>query len=221
MSMKVVEIFQSIEGEGKRAGKPCIFIRLAGCNLRCSYCDTPYSHKASDGIEMTQEEIVETCLGFSTKAVTVTGGEPLIHPGIVELLELLGAKGFEINVETNGSIPIYTSPRESFSNLFYTLDYKCPSSGMSHSMDMTNYAFLTEDDVLKFVVGSDEDLDEALKIIQMLPTLKVKPQIYLSPVWGQIKMSRIVEFMIDNRLDDCRIQVQLHKIIWDPNKRGV
>jgi len=213
--MKVIEIFYSIEGEGKRAGIPCTFIRLAGCNLRCNYCDTRYSYTDEEATEMTIQQIVDKCYDYGPISITVTGGEPLVHDNIVELLKRLVFEGFEVNVETNGSIPL---PRINSPKLFYTMDYKCPSSGMCDAMDMSNMARLTDQDVLKFVVGSDEDLLRAAAVID---EYKPKAQIFFSPVWGQIEMSDIVDFMKERGFYHCKIQVQLHKIIWNPEARGV
>lgn len=217
--MKVIEIFESIEGEGKRAGIPCTFVRLAGCNLRCSYCDTTYSYSDEGAITMTPKQIVDKCFDFGPSKVTVTGGEPLIHENINELLNLLVDEGFEVNVETNGSVELpNVDTRHPCSDLFYTIDYKCPSSEMCEAMDLDNLNKLTEQDVLKFVVGDDLDLVRASAVVKQY---KPKAQIYFSPVFGQIAMSSIVDFMKEQSLYNCKIQAQLHKIIWDPQKRGV
>lgn len=219
--MKVIEIFTSIEGEGKRAGLPCTFIRLAGCNLRCSYCDTKYSYdeEAAKAFTLTPEEIVRECQDFGVKLVTVTGGEPLWHDSIPTLLMQLVAAGFDVNVETNGSMNIGMYKRKDlFGDLFLTMDYKGPSSGMNDRMCLQNLKYLDENDVLKFVVGTPEDLAAAKNIIE---TNNLKCQIYFSPIWGQITLVDIANFIMDNHLTNCRIQVQLHKLIWDPNQRGV
>jgi len=217
--MQVVEIFSSIEGEGKRAGILCTFVRLAGCNLRCSYCDTVYSQHYSDGVTMTVSEVVKACTEFGVKAITLTGGEPLIHDDVERLIHELNRAGFEVNIETNGSVNINNMiERFEYPNSFFTVDYKCPSSGMGSSMLLINFCHFTEKDVLKFVVGSREDLMAAYGVIT---SLKPKAQIYFSPVWGKITMVEIVEFMKVNKLTECKIQVQLHKIIWPVDKRGV
>ena len=217
--MKVIEIFSSIEGEGKRAGMPCTFIRLAGCNLRCTYCDTKYSYDETTAQEMTPKEIINQVKELGIPMVTVTGGEPLIHKDVELLLELLGKEGFLINVETNGSVNIRGKVnRLKYPSAFFTIDYKSPSSGMNDKMFLENIKAARHCDVLKFVVGTQEDLDKALEIIE---THNPIAQIYFSPVWGQIEMAEIVDFMKAHKLYNCHIQVQLHKIIWDPEKRGV
>lgn len=218
--MNVVEIFSSIEGEGIRAGELCTFIRLAGCNLRCSYCDTPYAQNDYDGNEMSVTEIVERCQELHVTNITVTGGEPLIHKDIEKLLEVLIVRGFKVNVETNGSVAIAKykiSPAYSV-NLFFTMDYKCNSSGMNFHMEcgcISPYRDLDKNDVLKFVVGNEEDMKQCLAF-RHLSCYK-----YLSPVYGEIELEDIVTFMKANDLQDFRLQVQLHKIIYPVDMRGV
>ena len=175
--MKVVEIFNSIEGEGIRAGFPATFIRLYGCNLRCSYCDTPYGYEGNDYTEMTTEEIVEKVEEFHCSKITLTGGEPLIHPGFSELLFELTNKGYEVNIETNGSVNVkpYT-----FSDIIITMDYKCPSSGQEDKMLLDNIDYLRPTDVIKFVVGTKEDLDVCYKL-----STETKAQVFISPVFGK------------------------------------
>jgi 7-carboxy-7-deazaguanine synthase len=225
--MRVNEIFRSIEGEGKRAGLPCTFIRLFGCNIRCSYCDSQYACIGTDYTEMSIPQILEKVKSFEVTNVTVTGGEPLIHPGIEKLLNALLDEGYSVNVETNGTKeplnlgrwePVYGRNYKYMSDIFYTMDYKCPSSGMEHYMNKSIIDKLTKDDVLKFVVGSYEDLNAALEVIE---SIKSKPQIYFSPVFGKIEASDIVQYLIDKKLYDCKVQLQMHKYIWDPQERGV
>lgn len=221
--MKVVEIFNSIEGEGKRAGELTTFIRLYGCNLNCSYCDTRYGCVGDEYTTMSVNEIVRRCKQNGYKNVTVTGGEPLVHPGIELLLKMLVAEGFKVNVETNGTkMPIDFSVEKSHcksgGSVFYTMDYKCPSSGMEGHMNGNALKALTKNDVLKFVVGSEEDLDKALEVIEDLDT---PAQVYFSPVFGAIDSKTIVEYMQSHCLLKCRMQLQMHKFIWSPDKRGV
>lgn len=220
--MKVVEIFTSIDGEGKRTGLPVVFVRLHGCNLRCSYCDTRYGCEGDEYEEMKVSEVVEVIKKTGIQAVTITGGEPLIHDDINVLLIALAKEGFDINVETNGT----TVPLIMYDNIFYTMDYKCKSSGMSERMNMQAILDLQKKDVLKFVVGSEEDLDEARRVIEEVKRHRAfsrTPQFYISPVFGAIEPKEIVEYVLTHRetMYDCKVQVQLHKIIWDPQKRGV
>lgn len=219
--MKVVEIFKSIDGEGIRAGLPVTFVRLYGCNLNCSYCDTPYSHltesdKASD---MSVDEIIGIVQSFGIPNVTVTGGEPMIQKDIIELLDGLIERGFVVNVETNGTCQVpakydYTNS----DRIIFTMDYKCPSSGMCEEMSIANLNTLRHNDVLKFVVGSVHDMDEAKKVLGMIDSC---PTVYFSPVFGQIAPENIVKYLLCHHLYDCRVQIQMHKVIWNPNERGV
>lgn len=230
---KVVEIFSSIEGEGKRTGELTTFIRLYGCNLRCSFCDTPYSYTDDGYYNMTCEQIVQEVKRRKNFNVTITGGEPLVHPNITELIEELldQEEGFNINIETNGSVdtlPIRT--KCGTENLFFTVDYKSISSKMNSYMKAENFKHLCKQDVVKFVVGNKEDLQDALDFIKSMrwtvgefcnTIIGGSPQIYFSPVFGKIDMKDIVSFMKDNNIQGAKIQAQLHKIIWNSNERGV
>lgn len=214
----VNEIFTSIDGEGKRAGQLATFIRLAGCNMRCCYCDTLYAVNRNQGDPMSIEEILEMC---PIKRITLTGGEPLYHPNVAELLKVLVSKGFEVNIETNGSIDIKEA-KDIFrgSSSFITMDIKCPESGMELCNNFNNLQYLDERDVIKFVVGSLGDLDYMKQIIRT-KLQNVRAQIYISPVFEQIHPVQIVDFIRDNNLTEVKLQLQVHKIIWDPKKRGV
>lgn len=215
--MRVVEIFSSIEGEGKRAGYPCVFVRFAGCNLKCSYCDTAYAQKSEMGEEMSVDNIVDKVDSFGYSRVTLTGGEPLLQEDIRALITKLIDRDKEVNVETNGSIAIDHSFLY-MNNPFYTVDYKCLSSGMSEKMNPEVFRSLNCHDVLKFVVGSEEDMQDALRVLNVY---KPKGEVFFSPVFGKIEPKEIVEFIKSHYMDNVRIQLQLHKFIWDPNKRGV
>ena len=211
--MKVVEIFKSIDGEGIRVGYPVTFIRLAGCNLRCNYCDTKYSYENEKFTEMTPQEIYNRVYKLGGRRITLTGGEPLIHKDVKVLVDLLIDKGYEVNIETNGSVDItgYLSK-----NIIVTMDYKCAGSGMEDKMLLDNISKLRKLDVLKFVVSDDKDLDTVQRIYQ-----NTKATVYISPVFGRIEPKQIVEYMLEHNMENCRVQVQLHKIIWNPEERGV
>lgn len=211
--MKVNEIFNSIEGEGIRAGKPCTFIRLFGCNLNCSYCDTRYSCEGFDYRLMDVNEIMEAVDAYGCPNITVTGGEPLLHDGIDGLLETLASNGYEVNVETNGTIV----PRIR-NGVFYTVDFKTFSSGMSEHMNIDAFTTLEKTDVVKFVVGSIEDLEQALRFVLKN---EIEANIFVSPIFGKIELVTIAEFLLSHKLNDWRMQIQLHKYIWSPERRGV
>lgn len=214
--MKVVEIFKSIDGEGKRAGLPTTFVRLAGCNLRCDYCDTAYSFDTSKANEMSIDHIIEECRDLGIPSITLTGGEPLVHPHVTTLLsEMNKTHLFDINVETNGTVD--PSKYHELEDVWFTVDYKCPSSGEESKMNTKAFTTLREQDVLKFVVGSDEDLQRSLEVIE-----KYQPaaQIYFSPVFGY-EASKIVDFLLSHDLNQCKVQLQIHKYIWPADMRGV
>ena len=235
--MKVSEIFKSIEGEGIRMGQAAVFVRLHGCNLRCSYCDSMYAVEGNDFKTMSVDEVLAAVEAYrnesGVKCVTLTGGEPLLHSGVEELLTKLSESGFLVNVETNGTVPC----KWQLPGLFYTMDWKCKSSGMSSKMKMENMETLGAQDVLKFVVGSVEDLDEAEKVVAELSQIKSSrnrdaagnvatsmPYIFISPVYGKLSNEYIVNWMITSKVmtaNNARFQVQLHKIVWNPDMRGV
>lgn len=219
--MRVVEIFKSIEGEGVRAGELATFIRLAGCNLRCSYCDTPYALKVSDGQDMTIDEILDKCEEFGTSNITLTGGEPLLLPESGRLIQELDRCGYNVNIETNGSKDI--SRATLYDGVFVTMDYKLPSSGVEGAMLTENFRYLREQDVLKFVVGHG-DLPRVREVIQKYEIFR--PYIYLSPVHGQVSPAELVEFLKELHEEKVstarmRVQLQLHKYIWPADMRGV
>lgn len=216
----VAEKFASINGEGRKAGQTAVFIRFRGCNLSCSYCDTKWANTDSCAAEpMTANEILDYIKSTGFVNVTLTGGEPLLREGMYELIELLGENGLSAEIETNGSCDIsqYDNMKHRPS---FTLDYKTPSSGMEQHMNMDNYDHITENDTVKFVCGSREDLERSLEIIKKYK-LQGRCAVYLSPVFGRIRPVEIVDFMTENKLNGVNFQLQLHKFIWDPDKRGV
>ena len=225
MEYNVCEIFHSIEGEGVRAGALASFVRLAGCNLNCSYCDTQYAMDGTYNV-MSTIQILENLNKSHMRRVTLTGGEPLIANGIEALVCELVRGGYEVNIETNGSVDIsiitnYLRSRryEPIKGLIFTMDYKLPSSGETDKMLSSNFAKLRPWDVLKFVVGSDDDAMHMLEVLREIPT---RAQVYVGAVYGKFELQKLAKLMIDNfELKDARMQLQLHKIIWDPNERGV
>jgi 7-carboxy-7-deazaguanine synthase len=231
ITFPVSEIFYSIDGEGSRTGSPAIFIRLFGCNLDCSYCDSTYACKSElDDLgfgfrKMSIDEIILAVETFEPcKCITLTGGEPLIHEHVGDLISELRVRGYWVNIETNGSIdlePIIVGQADKKSSMdyFFTMDWKSISSGESSKMLSSNLELLDTNDVLKFVVGSQEDLDQMKDVLEANP--EIDAQIYVSPVWGKIEPAEIVQYLLEKRLVYVKIQVQLHKIIYDPGARGV
>ncbi|MGN1304182.1 MAG: putative 7-carboxy-7-deazaguanine synthase QueE [Oscillospiraceae bacterium] len=218
---KVVEKFVSINGEGQRAGQLAVFIRFKGCNLNCDYCDTKWANEPSAPFEaMDENEIYDYIKSTGVKNVTLTGGEPLLCDNIEILLKRLACdKALNVEIETNGSVLI-----EPFASIdkrpSFTLDYKLAGSKMEQFMKTENYKHLQKNDTVKFVVSSTSDLERAVEIIREYE-LDKKCGVYLSAVFGRIEPADIVEFMIKHRLNDINLQLQMHKFIWDPNKRGV
>lgn len=216
---KVSEIFHSIEGEGKRAGIGATFIRLAGCNLRCTYCDTTYALTESESTQMSLDEIMTKVRAAKTTRVTLTGGEPLISPGVQTLIDRLLQAGYEVNVETNGSVDVCVGADE---NIFFTMDYKLPSSGQTHMMLKENFARLRSWDVLKFVVGSEDDVAHMINALPTLLPQDSKPFIYIGAVHNGYPLQDLVKIILSTPiLKDARLQLQFHKIIWDASQRGV
>ncbi len=218
---RVAEKFVSINGEGSRAGELAVFIRLAGCNLRCAYCDTAWAWEQDAPAEaMTAAEIVAYCKGCGVKNVTLTGGEPLAAPGALALVRAITAEPeLSLEIETNGSIdiaPFAELPRRPL----FTLDYKLPASGMEAAMHRPSFALLGPEDVVKFVCSDKRDLARAAEVIDELGLLG-RTQIYFSPVFGALAPAEIVDFLRERRLCGARVQLQLHKFIWPPDSRGV
>lgn len=221
--MQVVEKFISINGEGKRAGELAVFIRFKGCNLRCSYCDTMWANEADCSYEEeSPEEILSYIKESGVKNVTLTGGEPLLQKEMKTLLSLLLEEAekadLRVEIETNGAVLL-----EGFCDKkrpVFTMDYKLPSSGCEAAMKKENFACLTTEDSVKFVCGNREDLQRAGEIIESYG-LTEKCQVYFSPVFGKIEPVDIVNYMIEKRINDARVQIQMHKVIWDPEERGV
>lgn len=216
--MKLVELFTSINGEGKEAGKLAVFIRFPGCNLHCSYCDTMWANKADVEVkEYTLEEILTYVKASGAKQVTVTGGEPLLQKDCNDLFKGLHSIDVNIEIETNGSVPLGKTIKQN-PYVTFTMDYKMPSSKMEEHMEHNNFQLLRPQDTLKMVCGSELDL---LKVLEILPQIDRSVSVFLSPVFGRIDPARMVEFMMEHKLVDVKLQLQLHKFIWDPNQTGV
>lgn len=225
MIYPIVEMFNSINGEGVRAGEPAVFIRLAGCNLNCSYCDTAWAN-ATDApyTEKTEQEIADYINAQGIKNVTLTGGEPLLNKNIGLLCQhLLQNTKCRIEIETNGSVSIQEMDelRKKYNFMIsFTLDYKLPASNMESHMLKANFQYLTAMDVVKFVASNKNDMDRGIEIIKEYH-LTQRCKVYFSPVFGKIKLEDMANYLVENRLNDIRMQLQMHKFIWDPNQRGV
>lgn len=219
-TFKLAEHFISINGEGRCAGELALFLRFAGCNLRCDWCDTAWACGKDAPCEIVGlprlMQIAEDAAAQGVRNVTLTGGEPLLQAHIGELIDRLGKTlGLRVEIETNGAVPL--EPFRKCGGVF-TMDYKLPSSKMEQHMCTENFALLRDWDCVKFVCGSRADVIRAKEIAEQF-----QPQcpMYLSPVFGRIDPAEIVEIMKEQKMGGFRLQLQLHKFIWDPMARGV
>lgn len=215
-SIFVTETFLSIQGESTHAGELCFFIRLAGCNLKCRYCDTQYSSRQSDGKPETLELLIEKAVSSGVDLVEITGGEPLTQQATIPLCEKLLNSGMTVMIETNGSLPVWELP----DGVIRILDCKTPSSGESGSNLYKNYDFLTPRDEVKFVIADRGDYDFSQKIIREYNLPAKTRALLFSPVWGKIELRQLAEWMIADR-SPARLQLQMHKLIWGPDQTGV
>jgi len=210
--MELSEIFYSLQGESSYAGLPCIFVRLAGCNLRCTYCDTKYAYEPE--FTLSVEGIIkEVEKYYPVKLVEITGGEPLLQKESVELMKLLLQKKYEVLLETNNSISLKDVPDQ----VIKIVDFKTPSSGVCNSILWDNIKYFNDHDELKFVIANRQDFDWALGIIQKYDLLKY--QILFSPVHEKLDKKILAEWILETGLP-IRLNIQLHKVIWG-DIRGV
>lgn len=215
MTLQVNEIFYSIQGESSYAGCPCIFIRLTGCNLRCSYCDTVFAYE--EGAKKTISQILKEVQKFPCNLVEVTGGEPLIQEETPLLVERLLKKGYKVLLETNGSLDI----SQVTAQCIKIVDFKCPSSGMAHANHLQNINCLSEHDEVKFVIGSREDFIFAKNLVRDIQSkTSSKNLLHFSPVFGKLAPGELAKWILEEKLM-VHLQLQLHKIIWPLEKRGV
>lgn len=209
----VNEIFYSIQGESTHAGRLCVFVRLTYCNLRCSYCDTEYAFE--EGNEMSVEDIIKKINSYNCNLVEITGGEPLLQPAVHHLMTLLCDSGYEVLLETSGSMDIsVVDPR-----VKRIIDFKCPSSGMEMRNFWDNVYYLKDDDEVKFVIGDKNDYEWAKGIIKKYDLLK-KTVVLMGVVTGVLEPKKLAEWILNDHLN-VRYQLQIHKYIWSPDTRGV
>ena len=220
---KVIETFVSIDGEGPTSGELAAFVRFSDCNLRCAWCDTTYSWDGTSCVtKMGVEDIYQSIQEANVKNVTLTGGEPLIQPGIEHLLDrLVKDNRLVIHIETNGSIDITPlKHRYKEQNVHFIIDYKGGESRMNRHMCLNNLNVVDQKDVYKFVIASETDLQDALSVIKQ-SQLSTRCPVYFSPVTDLISPAEVVAFMKEKQLNDVRLQLQLHKYIWPKEMRGV
>lgn len=211
--MKVCEIFTSIQGETSYTGIPCTFIRLAGCNLRCSYCDTKYAYE--EGIELTENEIINEVTLIGVNLVEITGGEPLLQKGTFHLIERLISEGYKVLIETNGTLSI----KNVDSRATIILDIKTPGSGMWEDMDLSNFDYIKPADEVKFVITDRTDYEWSKNMIHKYD-LKSRCNVLFSPAFGVLAPESLIKWMLEDRLD-VRLNLQMHKYIYGSDRRGV
>ena len=214
MSLDICEIFYSLQGESTWSGLACVFVRLSGCNLSCSWCDTTYA--AAQSAPMTINQIVDQVAAFECPMVEITGGEPLIQPRTPALISAILGKGFQVLLETNGSLSI-ASVDPACTRI---MDVKCPLSGEAGSFLFDNFNHMTTRDEIKFVVGSKQDYEYAASVIKTHLENHPREKIHICPVSGTIEFSDLAAWILKDRLG-ARLSLQQHKLIWDPNLRGV
>lgn len=211
--LKVHEIFYSIQGESTFAGRPCVLVRLTGCQMRCSWCDTEYAFY--EGSWMTREQVMEQVAAFDCPLVELTGGEPLLQPAAFHLLRDFCDAGYEVLVETGGGVDISgTDPR-----VRRILDVKCPASGESEANHWPNLDDLRATDEVKFVVADRRDYEFACEIMGRHGLAERCP-VHISPVHGSVDLQELAGWILEDRLG-ARLQLQMHKFIWSPETRGV
>ena len=213
MALKINEIYYSVQGESTHAGRPCIFIRLTYCNLRCSYCDTEYAFY--DGKDMEITYIMSEIKQWDCNLVEVTGGEPLFQEECIDLLNELVNSKYEVMLETGGSLSIADVPKK----VIKIVDFKCPSSGMEKKNLWSIVGDLQAHDEVKFVIGNREDFDWAKDRISEYSLDKICTLLF-SPTFGKIDPQKIVEWILADNLP-VRMQMQMHKMIWNSEEKGV
>jgi len=212
--LTVNEIFHSIQGESTHAGRPCVFVRLTACDLRCSWCDTPYAF--TEGRKMSVDEVVERVRGYNCDVVEITGGEPLLQKEVYPLMERLLDEGRTVMVETGGHLSAEQVP----AGVIRVIDVKCPASGEAGRMHWPNLERLRSTDEIKFVIQDRADYEYARQIVEKHDLVHRSGAVLFSPVHGLLDPRQLAEWILADRLP-VRLQLQAHKYIWDPKTRGV
>ena len=211
--IKINEIYLSVQGESTHTGLPCVFIRLTGCNLRCSWCDTAYAFH--EGKNMSIDEILQKVANFGIHLVEITGGEPLMQDNVYTLMMRLIESGYKVMLETGGSISLERVPKD----VIKIMDLKCPGSGEQEKNNLDNLKLLAPHDEVKFVILDKKDYEWSRDIIKR-HKINETAHILISPVFDKLELKEIVKWILKDRLP-VRLQTQLHKIIWDKNTIGV
>jgi 7-carboxy-7-deazaguanine synthase len=213
-NLVINEIFLSIQGESTHAGRPCAFVRLTGCNLRCNYCDTEYAFH--EGRRMSVGEIIARLDGYGCRLVEITGGEPLLQDGVHGLIEALLARGYTVMIETSGASDV--SPLDA--RVIKIMDLKCPGSGEASRNLWSNLGHLSARDEIKFVISDRADYEWARATIREHHLESRVNAVLLSCAFGRLEPARLAAWMLEDRLP-ARLQLQMHKHIWPPDTRGV
>ncbi len=211
--MRICEIFTSIQGESSYTGMPCTFIRVAGCNLRCTYCDTTYAYE--EGRELSEDDVLNEVTLIGVGLIAVTGGEPLLQKGTFNLVERLIKEGYKVLVETNGTLSI----KDIDKGAIIILDVKTPGSGMWEEMDLSNFNYLKPSDEVKFVLTDRTDYEWARDFMNK-HNLKNKCHVLFSPAFGRLAPDLLIKWILEDRLD-VRLNLQIHKYIYGTDARGV
>jgi 7-carboxy-7-deazaguanine synthase len=212
--LTITEIFHSIQGESTHAGRPCVFVRLTACDLRCSWCDTPYAF--TEGRKMSLDDVVADVASRGEKLVEITGGEPLLQKEVYPLMDALLARGHEVLLETGGHVPLTQVPP----GVKKIVDVKCPGSGESDRNHWDNLAALGAGDEVKLVIKDRADYDYAKRVVAEHGLVDRVRAVHFSPVHGVLEPRLLAEWVLADRLP-VRVQLQLHKYIWSPTTRGV
>ncbi|MEK9628255.1 MAG: radical SAM protein [Nitrospinota bacterium] len=211
--LKINEIYLSVQGESSHTGLPCIFVRLTGCNLRCSWCDT--AHAFYEGKKMSIDEAIQEVEKFGIKLVEVTGGEPLMQENVFPFMQKLLDKDYKVMLETGGSLSLEKVPEK----VIKIMDLKCPGSGEQEKNNFDNLKFLSSHDEVKFVILDRKDYEWSRETINKYKISETS-QVLLSPVFDKLELKELTKWILEDRLH-VRLQTQLHKIIWDKNTIGV
>ena len=212
--IRIHEIYESIQGESTFAGLPCTFVRLSRCNLRCRWCDTPQAFEG--GTQLPRAEVLEKALSFGTPLVELTGGEPLLQAGAIALLRELCEAGRTVLLETSGERDISgVDPR-----VHRIMDLKAPGSDESHGNRWENIEHLTRRDEVKIVLADRADYDWAKAVIEEHRLADRVNAVLLSCVWGELDPKDLVQWVLEDHLP-VRVQIQMHKVIWDAERQGV
>lgn len=214
LNLNLIEMFASVQGETSLSGLPTVFIRLAACNLRCSWCDTSYSF--GRGVPHTFESIFKFVEEQGCKHICVTGGEPLLQENVYPLMTRLAETGYCVSLETGGSLSTHqVDPR-----VCTILDVKCPASGMSHKNYWQNLPLLRPHDEVKFVIANEQDYNYAKEVCAKYQLFEREKRVLFSPVFGQLDPQDLVKWILKEKLP-VRLNLQIHKYIWDPQTKGV